>query len=104
MSGNMQLRADFGRMEQVEGTINTFKGKVSTGEGQTVLDAAMREVHNMGDGLGADDLASVRAKLEGLVADWEQTQTTHQTATTNARESLQMGGRKALSAIRNAQI
>lgn len=102
--GNMQLRADFGMIDQAASDIGTFKGKVSTEQGQAVLDAAMREVHNIDGGLGGAELAQVRSKVEGLISDWEQTQTTQQTATTNVGETMLTAGRMAKSAIATSQV
>jgi uncharacterized protein YukE len=91
--GDMQLRADFGQMDQGSADLGTQAGNVDEYRSQ-LRNEAMRALGNFGGGAGSEQHNAAMAKVDQLVDEHVQAVRQQQTGLNNATGSFQAASSK----------
>lgn len=93
MSGNMQVRANTGAMDQAAGDLNSHVGNLDTLREQARAEFN-KVIGNLGDGIGTTQVAAVRAKFEEYLEDHVNSIKQSQTGLTKATDTMTQGANR----------
>ena len=91
--GDMQLRADFGQMDQGSADLTAQAGTVEDYRSQ-LRDLAAKALGNFGGGVGSDQHNAAMRVVDQLVDEHVQSVRQQHTGLTNANETFQSAGSK----------
>lgn len=91
--GDMQLRADFGQMDQGSADLSTQAGTVEDYRSQ-LRDLAAKALGNFGGGVGSDQHNAAMRIVDQLVDEQVQSVRSQHSGLTNATSTFQAAGSK----------
>lgn len=97
---DMQLRAHTGVMNQGSADIQGFQGTSESYKDDARAEFN-RQIANLGDGVGTETVAAIRAKFEEYLDSHLDSIKAHQTGLTQATETMTAGGKKMTSLLGN---
>ncbi len=91
--GDMQLRADFGQMDQGSADLTSQAGNIEDYR-QQLRESAARALGNFGGGVGSDQHTAAMTHVDRLVDEQVQSVRSQQGGLNNSTETFQAAGSK----------